>query len=236
MDSAWLGDGNDTVSPQWRRGCVCKEMTNSDLTATGRAERLSHIARAWWPVPAIIAATLTAQQLLLTSQHDVGGHAAEHLAGASAPFMAAALLSIMFWATPRAPRQVDLLVVSCVWFATTLLVMLGNLRVVDDLVAAGYSSTPTGSVPDVADHSLANSSVWYAAAAALLLVAAWRRRRHVGNRATIVAVVTTVIIPPWIVPGAGVIVLAIVRLARRGRPASSVPTTGEWMTAATTLA
>ena len=134
MDSAGLGDGNDTVSPQWRRGCVCKEMTNSDLTATGRAERLSHIARAWWPVPAIIAATLTAQQLLLTSQHDVGGHAAEHLAGASAPFMAAALLSIMFWATPRAPRQVDLLVVSCVWFATTLLVMLGNLRVVDDLV------------------------------------------------------------------------------------------------------
>ena len=132
MDSAGLGDGNDTVSPQWRRGCVCKEMTNSDLTATGRAERLSHIARAWWPVPAIIAATLTAQQLLLTSQHDVGGHAAEHLAGASAPFMAAALLSIMFWATPRAPRQVDLLVVSCVWFATTLLVMLGNLRVVDD--------------------------------------------------------------------------------------------------------
>jgi MYXO-CTERM domain-containing protein len=197
-------------------------MTNIDHTAGGRASRLSHIVRAWWPVPALIATALIAQQLLVTSRYDVGDHAAEHLAGATAPFMAAAVLSILFWATPRARRQVDLLVISGMWFATTLLVMVGNLRVVvDDLVAAGYSHTPTGSVLDVADHSLANSSVWYAAAAAaaLLLVAAWRRRRHIGNRATIGAVVATLIIPPWIIPGAGVIVLAIVRLVQCGRAA-----------------
>jgi len=101
--------------------------------------------------------------------------------------------------------------------ATTLLVMMGKLRVVDDLVAAGYSRTPTGSVPDVADHSLANSSVWYAVAAAFLVIAAVRRRRYVGNRATIGAVVATLIIPPWIIPGAGVIVLAIVRVVQRGQ-------------------
>jgi MYXO-CTERM domain-containing protein len=106
-----------------------------------------------------------------------------------------------------------------VWFATTVLVMVGNLRVVDDLVAAGYSHTPTSSVPDVADHSLANSSVWYAAVAALVLVAAWRRRRHIGNRATIGALFTTVVIPPWIIPGAGVIVVAIVRVVQRVRAA-----------------
>ena len=104
--------------------------------------------------------------------------------------------------------------------------MLGNLRVVVDLVAAGYSSTLTGSVPDVADHSLANSSVWYAAAAALLFVAAGRRHRLIGDRATIGAVVATVIIPPWIIPGAGVIVLAIVRLVKRGCAVSSVPSPG----------
>ena len=161
-----------------------------------------------------------AQQLLLNSRYDVGGHAAEHLTGASAPFMAAALVSILFWTTPLARRQVDLIVTGGVWFATSVLVMLGNLRVVDDLVAAGYSSTPTGSVPDVADHSLANSSVWYAAAASLVVVGTWRRRRHIGNRATIGAVVGTVIIPPWIIPGAGVIVLAIVRLVKRGAAVS----------------
>ena len=133
--------------------------------------------------------------------------------------MAAAVISFLFWATPRARRQIDLLVTAGLWFATTLLVMFGNLRVVDDLVAAGYSRTPTGSVPDVADHSLANSSVWYAEVAALLLVAAWRHRRHIGNRATIGAVVATVIIPPWIIPGAGV----IVRLVERGRAVNPVP-------------
>ena len=198
-------------------------MTNLDLAAGGRRpSRLAHIVRSWWPLPAVVATVLIAQELLLNSRYDVGGHAAEHLGGASAPFMAAAILAVLFWATPRARRQVDLLVAAGVWFATTMLVMVGNLRVVDDLVAAGYSRTPTGSVPDVADHSLANSSVWYAAAAALILVAAWRRRRHVGNRATIGAVAVTVIIPPWIIPGAGVIVLAIVRLVRRGRTAEVI--------------
>ena len=63
------------------------------------------------------------QQVLLSSRYDVGGHAAEHLAGASAPFMAAAVLFLLFWATPRACRQADVLVATAVWFATTLLVI-----------------------------------------------------------------------------------------------------------------
>jgi len=86
----------------------------------------------------------------------------------------------------------------------------------------GVAPTRKGSVPDVADHSLANSSVWYAAVAALVLVAAWRRRRHIGNRSAIGAVVATVIIPPWIIPGAGVIVLAIVRVVQCSRAAELV--------------
>ncbi len=45
--------------------------------------------------------------------------------------------------------EVDVLVAAAAWFATTVLVMLGNLRVIDDFVAAGYSHTPTGSVGDV---------------------------------------------------------------------------------------
>lgn len=192
-------------------------MTNVEFATGGRASRLSHIVRALWPVPALITTALIAQQLLVTTRYHVGGHASEHLTGASAPFMAAAILCILFWTTPRGRHQVDLLVIGGVWFATTLLVMVGNVRVVDDLVAAGYSHTPTDSVPDVADHSLANSSVWYAVAAALVFVAAWRRRRHIANRSAIGAVVATVVIPPWIIPGAGVILLAIVRVVQRGR-------------------
>jgi len=196
-------------------------MTNIELAPGTRASRLANVVRVLWPVPVFVVVALVAQQVLVMSRYDVGGHAAGHLGSASAPFMAAAILCVLFWSTPAARRQIDLLVTGGVWFTTTLLVMIGNLRVVDDLIAAGYSHTPTSSVPDVADHSLANSSVWYAAVAALVLVVAWWRRRHVGNRATIASVVVTLVIPPWIVPGAGVIMLAIVRVVQRSRLAAN---------------
>jgi hypothetical protein len=195
-------------------------MTNLDI-AQRRVPRIVELAHRWWPLPAFIAVSLICQEVLLMSRYDVGGHAAGHLAGATVPFMAAAVLSIVFWATPPSRRQIDLLLVGAVWLATTILVLVGNLRVVDDLIAAGYGRTPTGSIPDIADHGLANSSVWYAEAAALVLIGAWRRRGHIGNRATMGAVATTLVVPPWFIPGAGVIVLAIVRLAHRGRAVSA---------------
>ena len=198
-------------------------MATIDIQTVGRGARFTRIAREWWLVPAFVVGAVLAQQVLLTSRHDVGGHAAEHLGSASAPFMAAAVIATLFWATPLARRQVDVLVAAGVWFGTTSVVMLGNLRVIDDLVAAGYSHTPTSSVPDVADHALANSSVWYAVVAALLLIASFRWRRLIGNRATIGAAVLTVIFPPWIIPGAGVIVLAIVRCVARGRGRERAP-------------
>lgn len=168
-------------------------------------------------MPTAVAVALLAQSVLLTSRFDVGGHAAEHLNGASAPFMASAVLCIFFWATPSARGERAVAAAALLWLAMTVLVLIGNLRVVDDLVTAGYSHTPTGSVPDVADHSLADASAWYALAAALLFVAVARRRRIIGNRTTIGAVVATLIVPPWIIPGAGMIVVAIVRVVVRRR-------------------
>ena len=44
-------------------------------------------------------------------------------------FMAAAVTAILVWATPRARRQIDVLVAVGAWFSATVLVMLGNLRV-----------------------------------------------------------------------------------------------------------
>jgi hypothetical protein len=206
-----------------RRSFVCDGMATNDINGFDRGERTKQVARELWPVPVFIAGALLAQQVLLNSRYDVGGHAAEHLGSASAPFMAAAVVAILLWATPRAHRQVDVLAAVATWFGTTVLVMLGNLRVIDDLVVAGYSRTPTGSVPDVADHALANSSIWYAVAAALVLVASFRWRRHIGNRAAIGAGIVTILFPPWIIPGAGVIVLAIVRCVARSRQSSSTP-------------
>jgi hypothetical protein len=179
--------------------------------------RFGRIVGRWWPVPVFIALSLAVQHAVLGSGYDVGGHAAGHLAGASAPFMASAVICVLVWATPAARRRVDLLCTAGLWLAMTVLVAVGNLRVVNDLIDAGYSHTPTSAVPDVADHSLANSSAWFAEAAALLLIASWSQRRQIGKRATIVAVVITVIVPPWIIPGAGVIVVALVRLVEHSR-------------------
>lgn len=152
-----------------------------------RRRRLAAGARAWWPAPALVVASLCAQYVVLERRYDVGGHAAGHLASAGAPFLAAAIAVILVWSTPAARRRLDVLVATVLWVTATVLVLVGNLRVVDDLVDAGHAYTPTGDVPDIADHGLANSSVWYAWLAALLVIALWRLRGIIGTRLTVTA-------------------------------------------------
>lgn len=204
------------LSPVRLVAFVCLQMT-SENSAGGRWALGLRMVRDWWPLLMIVAVSLAAQHLVLDSRYEVGGHAAEHLTGASAPFMASAMVSILGWSTAPARRQLDLIVAAAAWLSAAVLVMMGNLRVVDDLVAAGHARTATGAVPDVADHSLANTSVWVAEAAALVFVIAWRRRRHAGNRMTAAALTVTVLVPPWIIPGAGVIVLAVASVVARVR-------------------
>jgi hypothetical protein len=209
----------------------------STVEVPGETTRRTWLARTvstWWPVPAFITVCVVVQTRFV-SRYDVGGHAAEHLASASAPFMAAAMISILFWATPRALRQIDVVLAAGAWFAMTVVVMIGNLRVVDDLVQAGHGFTPTSTVPDIADHSLANSSIWWAVVAALVLVAAFRWRHHIGDAATAGACVA-MIFPPWMIPGAGVLVLTVVRCVAHGRgqrsrstPRSGSPRSGPAM-------
>ena len=177
------------------------------------------IAARAWPVPVILTVSILLQKILFESRYDVAGHAAEHLSSASAPFFAAALLAILLWATPAARRQPDVLVGSAAWLATTVAVLAGNVRVVDDLVAAGFGKIGTADVPDVADHGLANLAPWIAVVAALALTAVLWRRRHVSTRVAAVAAVLDVLFPPWVIPGAGIVVLAGARaLARVNQP------------------
>jgi ABC-type sugar transport system permease subunit len=53
--------------------------------------------------------------------------------------MAAATISIVFWATHRAFRQIGVGLAAAAWLAMTVVVMIGNLRVVDDLVQVSVS-------------------------------------------------------------------------------------------------
>ena len=135
------------VSPASVRQPSVVGMTTIEIGDVREGRRFGRVVREWWPVPVFIAGAVVAQVLLLTSRYHVGGHAAEHVGSASAPFLAAAMLAILFWATPGARRQVDVILSAAAWLAATVVVMVGNVRVVDDLLDAGHGHTPTSVVP-----------------------------------------------------------------------------------------
>src|SRR5712691_9444012 len=92
------------------------------------------LVRRWWPVPAVIGSSFVVQKVFFESRYDVSGHAAEHLSSATAPFAAFAVASILLFVTPRARRQPIALVTSAAWLVSTVLVLVGNVQVVDALV------------------------------------------------------------------------------------------------------
>ena len=177
--------------------------------------------RRLWPVPVVIAASIAIQKVAFESDYDVGGHAAGHLSSATAPFLGGAVVILLLWATPAARRQLDVIAACAAWLTATVFVLIGNVRVVDDLIAAGLGHAPTEGLPDVADHGLANSAPWFAVIAAVVLVGVMWRRGHISRPVAIGAAVLSVIFPPWVIPGAGAVVVAIARVVAVARTPAS---------------
>ena len=159
----------------------------------------------------MLASSIVVQKLLFESRHEVSGHAAGHLSSATAPFIAVAFAGILLWTTPRGRRQPDVLVACLTWLAATVLVLVGNVRVVDALVDAGLGRAPTEGLPDVADHGLANLAPWLAVIAAVAMAGVFWRRSHVSRKVAIGSGLLSLMFPPWIIPGAGVLVLVVAR-------------------------
>lgn len=182
---------------------------------SGRRELVTIQVRRWLPVPVLLATSFVVQKALFESRYHVSGHAAEHLSSAAVPFPAFALMAILLYVTPGARRQALVLVAGAAWLGSTVLVLVGNVRVVDALVRAGMGHTPTSRVRATATidsaHDLANLAPWLGVLAALALTAALWRYRHVSTRVAIGSAVLSAVFPPWIFPGAGVLVLTIAR-------------------------
>lgn len=153
------------------------------------------------------------QKVLFESRYDVSGHAGEHLSSASVAFPAFAMVSIVLYVTPQARRQPLVLATSALWLVSAVLVLVGNVRVIDALVDAGMAHTPTsqlvGNATIDSSHDLANLAPWLGVVAALALTGALWRQRHISGRVAVGAAVLSVIVPPWIIPGAGVIVITV---------------------------
>ena len=175
-----------------------------------------NLLRRWWPVGLSLVVAI-ALQTVLNSRYDVSGHAAEHLGSASAVFPGIVLCTTILWCTPRARRDVAALVSLAAWFAATIAVLLGNLRVVDDLVDAGAGHVPTSQVPDVADHGLADLAPWLGVVASLAVIVALRRLGQISLNTAIGAGVASILVFPWLFPGFGVVVVAVARAVAHGR-------------------
>ena len=185
--------------------------------------------RRWWPVVVLPAISLVIQNALFESRYDVAGHAAEHLSSASAPFFGFAVVLVLLYVTPPARRQVPVVVASGAWLGATVLVLIGNVRVVDALLRAGQGRTPTDALTEdgavESAHDLANVAPFLGVAAALLLVGVLFLYRHIGVRLAIGAGALSVLFPPWIIPGAGVLVVTVARCVSYQRATTSTRAT-----------
>ena len=189
--------------------------------------------RRWWPVPVLLIGAILVQKAFVENRYDISGHAAEHLQGATAVFPAVVIVAILLYATPSGRRQPVVLVTCAMWLLSTMLVLVGNLRVVDALVDAGLSDTPTSQLVMTealeSAHDLANLAPWLAVVSALAVTGAFWRYGQISTRVAVGAAVLSVIFPPWIIPGAGVLVITIARciaFQREGRhvaPQSAAP-------------
>ncbi|HUR77860.1 MAG TPA: hypothetical protein VMZ22_07925 [Acidimicrobiales bacterium] len=184
--------------------------------------------RRWLPVLIAIAGSLFVQKVLFEPRYDVSGHAGGHLSTASAPFGGFVLVVTLLYTTRRALRQPIVLVTCAAWMAATALVLIGNVRVVDALVRAGERRTPTGLLrasPTIdSAHWLADVAPWFGVVSALSMIVAFALYRQVSKRVAVGAAIVTLIVPPWIVPGAGVVVLVVARVLafHRGQPGRSL--------------
>jgi hypothetical protein len=181
----------------------------------------------WWPVPAFIALAIAVQTVALAG-YDARGHAAGHLGSAQVVFLGGALVAILLWSAPRARRQLDVVVACGAWMASLVGVAVGNLRVVDAIGGADWTDEQAATLGEglrgfESGHDLAQLCSFLGVAAAIVLTVVLFVRRHISRGVMIGAIVVSVLFPPWMIPGAGVLVLTIALCIARGRRLRSLP-------------
>lgn len=186
------------------------------------------IARRWWPLPVAVGLSLLVQTLAYTGRYDVSGHASGHLSSGTFVFLATVVAGVLLWTTPSARRSPLVLVGLAVWLGAGVAIAIGNARVVDALIDTGQANTPTSQLVEsstVSDaHWLANNAPYVAVVGAFVVVVGIYLVRSASARLAGVAAVLNVLVPPWILPGAGIVLIAVARVVAVEKAARST----EW--------
>jgi hypothetical protein len=167
-------------------------------------------------------------QTVWSSQYDLAGHAADHLQSATPVFPMAFLSAVLLWALPgRSRRDPVLWLLLTAAIASCLVVLAGNVRVIDAIGAATWNDAQASQLGPTrpgfeSGHDLAELGAWGAVLATMLLAGLLWLRGSVSARVAVAAALVSLVFPHFIAPGAGVVVLVVsVAVARSRRLAPS---------------
>jgi hypothetical protein len=162
-------------------------------------------------------------QSVWSARYDVAGHAADHLQSATPVFPMVFLSAVLLWALPGRGRRDPLLwlllaaaIVSC------LVVMVGNVRVIDAIGGTTWSDTQASQLGPTrpgfeSGHDLAELGAWGAVLATMLVAGLLWLRRLVSAKVAVAAAAVSLVFPHFIAPGAGMVVLVLsAAVARSG--------------------
>jgi hypothetical protein len=191
-------------------------------TEQSLADRIIDFLRTWWPVAAFLLPVLVVETVW-SARYDVAGHAADHLQSATPVFPMVFLSAVLFWALPgRGRRDLLLWLLVAAAIASCLMVMVGNVRVIDAIGGATWNDTQASQLGPTrpgfeSGHDLAELGAWGAVLATMLLAGLLWLRRLVSAKVAVAAAAVSLVFPHFIAPGAGMVVLAVSAAVMRFR-------------------
>jgi hypothetical protein len=191
-------------------------------TEQSLADRVIDFTRTWWPVAAFLLPVLVVQAVW-SAGYDVAGHAADHLQSATPVFPMVFLSAVLLWALPGRGRRDPLLwLLLAAAIASCLVVMVGNVRVVDAIGGATWNDTQASQLGPTrpgfeSGHDLAELGAWGAVLATMVVAGLLWLRRLVSAKVAVAAAVVSLVFPSFIAPGAGMVVLAVAAVVARAR-------------------
>lgn len=180
-----------------------------------------HHLLGWWPLVAILAVAVVGVTVV-GGRYDVSGHAASHLSGGLVVFVMAAFLAITLWAAPDVGRSWAVGLTSVAYLLGLFVILVGSLRVVDAIGDRDWSDDEAGALGEgvsgfASGHSLSDRGALLAVVASIALIWVLRSRRAIPMGLAVGATVASVLVFYWILPGAGVVVLAVGTVVLRAR-------------------